>query len=136
MYKQEEDVMRDPFVTIALEPISTGKSFVLDAILIDLGVSTLSSSYQAGCERLAQWMIQNENVRIMVVGHTDNVGDASSNQTLSRDRASAVADFLVSRGVPSSRIQWDGRGQEDPIADNSTEEGRSQNRRVEVTILD
>ena len=73
MYKQEEDVMRDPFVTIALEPISTGKSFVLDAILFDLGVSTLSSSYQAGCERLAQWMIQNENVRIMVVGHTDNV---------------------------------------------------------------
>ena len=136
MYKQKEDVMRDPFVTIALEPISTGKSFVLDAILFDLGVSTLSSSYQAGCERLAQWMIQNENVRIMVVGHTDNVGDASSNQTLSRDRASAVADFLVSRGVPSSRIQWGGRGEEDPIADNSTEEGRSQNRRVEVTILD
>ena len=135
MYKQEEDVTRDPFVIINLEPISTGKSFVLDEILFDLGVSTLSSTYQAGCERLAQWMIQNESVRIMVVGHTDNVGDASSNQILSRDRAAAVAISWWSR-VSSSRIQWDGRGSGRPIADNATEEGRSQNRRVEVKILD
>jgi len=71
---------------------------------------------------------------ITVSGHTDNVGRDDYNMKLSQDRASSVAQYLVSRGVAGSRIQAVGYGKSMPIADNSTENGRAQNRRVEIRI--
>lgn len=71
---------------------------------------------------------------IVVEGHTDNQGAAGKNQTLSQDRAQSVVDYLVSRGVAKDRISAKGIGQDRPIADNKTNEGRTQNRRVEIIV--
>ncbi|EIJ34640.1 OmpA family protein [Thiothrix nivea] len=70
---------------------------------------------------------------ISVVGHTDSVGSDAYNQTLSEKRAASVANYLVSKGVPAAAIQASGRGESQPIADNSTKAGRAANRRVDVT---
>ena len=75
-----------------------------------------------------------KDTTITVSGHTDSQGDAAYNQRLSQDRAGSVAGYLVNRGVASSRVSAVGFGKTQPIADNSTEAGRSQNRRVEVRI--
>ena len=130
------DLNRTPFVQIELMPIEVGQSFTLEAIQFESGLAKLSSRYQAGCARLAQWMLDNPGVKIQVIGHTDNVGSAPFNAALSYDRASAVRTFLTSRNVEESRIETSGKGSSQPIAQNETEEGRSINRRVEVVILD
>jgi outer membrane protein OmpA-like peptidoglycan-associated protein len=71
---------------------------------------------------------------ILIVGHTDQVGPASYNQSLSERRASAAADYLVVQGVSRDRLSTRGMGETEPIADNNTERGRELNRRVEVAI--
>ena len=131
-----ESLNRSPFVQIDLEPIVTGQTFTLESIQFDSGLASLTLEYQAGCERLAQWMLENPLVDIEVEGHTDNVGSVPFNMQLSLDRAEAVKDFLIERGVYNKRILTEGRGPLDPIEDNDSEEGRAANRRVQVVILD
>ena len=72
---------------------------------------------------------------LRITGHTDNTGQRAMNQTLSERRAGSVADYLVTRSVARSRILVQGVAFDQPIADNTTEQGRSQNRRVELYIL-
>ena len=93
-----QDLNRTPFVQIELDPIKEGTTFTLDAIQFESGLAELSSTYQAGCERLAQWMLDNLGVTIRIEGHTDNVGSEAFNMALSEDRASAVQDFLEAEG--------------------------------------
>ena len=126
----------DPFVQIELPRIETGSAFRLEAIQFETGKADLRKAYQAGCERMAQWMKTNPGVQVMVVGHTDNVGSAEGNLTLSHERAESVKAHLVGRGVASGRIQVEGRGDAEPVGSNDTEEGRAANRRVVVQILD
>ena len=130
------DLNRSPFVQIELMPIEVGQTFKLEAIQFESGLSKFSENYQAGCERLAQWMTDNPGVNIRIVGHTDNVGSVPFNMALSQDRASAVERFLTERGVDAERIETQGDGPSNPVADNEMEEGRALNRRVEVVILD
>jgi outer membrane protein OmpA-like peptidoglycan-associated protein len=72
------------------------------------------------------------NLRIGVEGHTDNMGNPAANKTLSNARAKAVAEAIAAAGISSNRLDPAGYGQERPIADNRTEEGRAKNRRVEL----
>ena len=72
---------------------------------------------------------------VQVIGHTDSTGSAEHNQRLSENRANAVADKLMDAGVAFERIETIGRGEDQPIASNLTEEGKAQNRRVEIVIL-
>lgn len=76
-----------------------------------------------------------ENVRVLVAGHTDNEGDAGLNLRLSRQRARSVFDTLVRAGVDPSDLVSQGYGETKPIADNSTEEGRAQNRRIDIALM-
>lgn len=73
---------------------------------------------------------------ITIVGHTDSMGDASYNQKLSQDRANAVMQYLIQKGVAADRMQAVGKGESVPIADNKTEAGRAQNRRIEIQFSD
>ena len=77
----------------------------------------------------------NPSLELSIEGHTDNTGGAAHNRTLSADRARAVADALVALGVAPGRLQSQGFGQDRPVADNATEEGRARNRRVELVRL-
>jgi OOP family OmpA-OmpF porin len=71
---------------------------------------------------------------IEVRGHTDSAGPAGPNQALSEERAAAVVDELVARGVPEDRLTATGAGETEPIAPNDTEEGRARNRRIELIV--
>ncbi|WP_298532497.1 OmpA family protein [uncultured Algibacter sp.] len=78
---------------------------------------------------------ENADTKILVVGHTDSSGDASYNMTLSKNRANSVSSFLKQNGINSSRLITKWYGEEQPIANNATEAGRSKNRRVNIVIL-
>ncbi|BAN47323.1 OmpA family protein [Metapseudomonas resinovorans] len=73
-------------------------------------------------------------IGVKVIGHTDSVGSEQYNQGLSERRARSVADFLVSQGVPADKLTTEGMGERQPVADNATEAGRAQNRRVEIHV--
>ena len=86
-------------------------------------------------EDLATFLTENEDVTIRITGHTDNIGSDESNQILSEGRANAVKRDLIKRGIDPERIETEGKGESEPVADNDTEEGRALNRRVEFTII-
>ncbi|MCA6453063.1 MAG: PD40 domain-containing protein [Chitinophagaceae bacterium] len=85
-------------------------------------------------DRLWQLLTENPGLKIEISGHTDNIGKAEDNQVLANNRAKAIADYLVNKGIPQSRISYKGYGATQPIADNQTEAGRAQNRRTTFTI--
>ena len=96
---------------------------------------TVNPGLRADLNTVAQSLMQYPNSTVQIVGHTDNTGEAAYNQTLSERRANAVADILMTGGVPFNRLQTFGRGEDQPVASNLTEEGKAQNRRVEIVIL-
>jgi outer membrane protein OmpA-like peptidoglycan-associated protein len=77
-----------------------------------------------------------DTVRVTVIGHTDNTGSDAINDPLSLERAEAVKGYLTARGVPRQRVAVQGRGEREPVASNSTEAGRAQNRRVEIYLAE
>jgi outer membrane protein OmpA-like peptidoglycan-associated protein len=83
---------------------------------------------------VAQTISQEPNINARVVGHTDGTGNPAHNMTLSQRRAQSVGTYLVDRGVKSARLSTEGRGETQPVASNATEEGRTQNRRVEIYL--
>lgn len=96
--------------------------------------ATLNSSFKPTLNKLASTMNEYNQNTVTIAGHTDSKGSASYNQGLSRDRAYAVANYLTARGVASNRINVVAYGESRPIADNNSEAGRQQNRRVELVI--
>ena len=87
-------------------------------------------------DQFAQGLNQQPSMELRIVGHTDNTGSDAINNPLSVNRAQSARDYLVSRGVASSRISIDGRGAREPIADNSTEAGRARNRRIDIFLAE
>ncbi len=96
--------------------------------------ATLNPTFRPTLDKLATTMNQYNQTTVTIAGHTDSRGAASYNQGLSRDRAYSVANYLSARGVSSNRINVVAYGESRPVADNSTDYGRQQNRRVELTI--
>lgn len=96
-------------------------------------ISTMSTK---DLEKIYNLLIQAENTKLTIVGHTDNVGNPDANVLLSKNRAQAVVNYLTRKGIPSSRFQLvDGKGQGEPVADNATAIGKALNRRVVITLL-
>lgn len=96
--------------------------------------ATLNSSFMPTLNKLAATMNEYNQNTVTIAGHTDSTGKAAYNMNLSRDRANSVRNYLVNSGVAPNRINVVAYGQTRPIADNSTENGRQQNRRVELTV--
>jgi OOP family OmpA-OmpF porin len=108
---------------------------VLQNVLFDLNSDKISSEYTPTLDRIADALKARTDVKsIAVIGHTDASGSAAYNQTLSEQRAKAVADYLASQGVNGALMTTMGKGESSPIADNATAEGRAQNRRVELKL--
>lgn len=126
----------------AIKIQETKDSNGLDAIKMVLGSSvlfptnsyTLSPTAEAALAKVAYNLKQFSNTDVTVVGFTDNTGTPAINNPLSEKRADAVKNYLISCGVPASRLKAIGLGDADPIASNATAEGRAQNRRVELFI--
>jgi outer membrane protein OmpA-like peptidoglycan-associated protein len=87
-------------------------------------------------EQIHKLMVSKPSLRLAIEGHTDNVGSYEKNKKLSLERANSVVKFLLSKGIESSRLVSKGFGSEKPIGENSSEEGRRKNRRVELVKLD
>ena len=96
--------------------------------------ATLNNSFKPTLNKLASTMKEYNQNTVTIAGHTDSRGDDSYNMRLSRDRAYAVANYLTAQGVASNRINVVAYGESRPVADNNSEYGRQQNRRVELTV--
>lgn len=121
---------------IALTPIEVGESIVLSNVFFAFGTSTLLEESRVDLDKVLDIMQKNPSLKVELAGHTDNIGKPADNQRLSEQRAKAVFDFLVSKGVASERLSYKGYGDTKPVADNSTEEGRAQNRRTTFTVVE
>jgi len=136
MDKQESELraqMRDSGVTVTRK----GEDIILNMpgnITFRTGSADLNAQFFKVLDGVAQVAKKYDKTIIEIAGHTDNVGGSDYNRQLSQRRASAVAQYLMSRGVSEQRILTAGGGEEHPIASNSTEQGRAANRRVEVTL--
>jgi len=121
-----------------MQAIVTARGIVatLGDVLFDSGEATLKPSSAPNMEKIANFMHQFPDRDAIVEGHTDSLGDDDYNLDLSRERTFAVRAALMSRGIDASRITTSNLGESAPIADNSTFEGRQQNRRVEVIFPD
>jgi outer membrane protein OmpA-like peptidoglycan-associated protein/tetratricopeptide (TPR) repeat protein len=123
-------------LNIELIKVKVGKKVVLNNILFETGKSILTQSSYTELDRLLNIMTENAMMKIEISGHTDKTGSEPLNFKLSQDRAKAVADFLVKKGISQSRIEFRGYGSLQPISDNATSAGRAKNRRVEFKILE
>ena len=116
--------------------VGEGIQLVLNenAVRFDTNKSTLTATAKANLDKLIPVFTEYPDTDITIFGYTDNTGPADYNLKLSGERAASVRNYLVSKGVASSRFNVTGLGIADPIATNDTPEGRSQNRRVEFAI--
>jgi len=126
----EEDL---PNATV--ERVGEGILVTFDSgILFDFDSSTLRYLAKQQLDELAASLQDLEETDVLVVGHTDSVGDPEYNDRLSERRAESAASYLALQGVSGSRIVVEGRGESEPVATNETEAGRQENRRVEVAV--
>lgn len=119
-----------------VERVGEGILITFDSgILFDFDSYSLKPTTRENLEELAPTLIKYDDTNVLVLGHTDSTGPSTYNETLSEKRANSVNNFLVSRGVASSRLTSEGYGETDPVASNETDEGRQLNRRVEVVVV-
>jgi outer membrane protein OmpA-like peptidoglycan-associated protein len=118
-------------LTLKYEP---PKEFTLDDLNFDLGKATIKTSSFAELNELYNALAEMPTLEIEIGGHTDNTGNPADNLKLSQERAAAVRNYLIKKGIAASRITAKGFGDTQPIAYNNTEAGRAKNRRTEVRI--
>jgi len=123
-------VMKD----IALKPIRTGESIVLNNVFFEFNKFDLKDESHVELGKVISFMKKNPSVHVEISGHTDNVGGKQYNQTLSEKRSRSVYDYLVQNGLSADRLSYKGYGDSKPIAENTTEQGRAKNRRTEFMV--
>jgi len=114
-----------------LTALNTDGFIALD-ILFDTGKSTIKPESLPLIDEIHTLLASNASLNVSIEGHTDNVGNAAGNKTLSENRAKAVMNALLAKGIVKERLSAVGWGQEKPVADNRTDDGRAKNRRVEI----
>lgn len=121
--------------TLSLNPHHVTR-FVLKNMFFATNKTKILSSSEPALQELYNLLKDNPDIRIHIIGHTDDVGKDDYNQTLSEGRSASVKKEMVARGIDPKRISTSGRGEKDPIVPNDTDEHRQMNRRVEIVILD
>jgi RNA-directed DNA polymerase len=122
-------------LTMRHEREEPAKPFVLDDVQFATGKATIKPDSFERLDALVEYMTHKKTSRIEISGHTDNAGKKAVNKKLSQQRADAVRDYLVSKGIGADRIKAVGYGDEKPIAPNDTSEGRQKNRRIEAIAM-
>ena len=120
------------------EIIREGEGIIVkfdSGILFDVNKSELKSAAITNIQNLSKSLKDNPETNVLIIGHTDDTGSDGYNARLSERRAEAVKTFAMNQGIMASRLSTQGKGESEPIADNTTEEGRAQNRRVEIVIV-
>jgi len=132
---QESEMRQDVEMTASemADALAKTGSITLHNILFDTGKATLKTESEAALQSVVELLKSDATLKLEVQGHTDNVGAAAANLKLSKDRADSVKAFLVKGGIADARLTTAGLGDTKPVAPNTTEEGRTQNRRVVLT---
>ncbi|NWG32264.1 MAG: OmpA family protein [Rhodocyclaceae bacterium] len=134
--KAMEQATQGTGVTVSQTADNQLKLEIPSDISFDSGRYEIKPELRPVLDRFATTLNQNPATTVTIIGHTDNTGTDAINNPLSINRAAAVRDYLVSRGVAAHRIAIDGRGSREPIADNNTPQGRAKNRRVEIFVAE
>ena len=125
---------KNPFVVdIQFQP---AKSFVLEDVNFETGKAILKETSFTVLDELVAYLNRKDDERIEIGGHTDNVGKPAANILLSMERAKSVMIYVISKGIDANRLTAKGYGMAVPIASNKTADGKAQNRRTEVKILE
>jgi outer membrane protein OmpA-like peptidoglycan-associated protein len=122
-------------IDIPLTPIEINASIVLKNIFFDVNKAELKQESMIELDRVIQLLKENPSVKIEIGGHTDNVGKPADNLLLSNNRAKAVINYFLYKGIPADRISSKGFGETKPVGDNTTEAGRAKNRRTELKVV-
>jgi outer membrane protein OmpA-like peptidoglycan-associated protein len=126
----------DPFnIAVLLQPIEVGNKVILNNVFFDTNKFNLRDESIAELQKLVDFLTLNPTLHIEVSGHTDNVGNDAANQVLSENRAKAVCQYLVNHSIDAARLSYKGYGKTQPIAPNTTDDGRQKNRRTEIKIV-
>ncbi|HEY9046590.1 MAG TPA: OmpA family protein [Ohtaekwangia sp.] len=134
MDKQAEELKRD-LEGAKVERVGEGIKITFNSgLLFNVNSSQLNATTQGNLRELAATLNKYEDTNILIEGHTDNTGSDDYNQKLSEARARSVASYLEAQNVKNSRVTTIGYGETQPVADNNSDAGRDQNRRVEVAI--
>ncbi len=141
MDKQEQDFnqalaeeQQDHAIEIERLKDDTLKLSLDSEVSFDFDRAEIKPAFQPTLDKLADVLIKYNRTVVHVLGHTDSLGTEAYNLELSKRRANAVGDYLMTRGVPGDRLQMEGRGEGEPRATNDTEAGRQLNRRVEIYV--
>jgi outer membrane protein OmpA-like peptidoglycan-associated protein len=134
--EQRADALASRLQSMQAEETERGTVLTLSDVLFETDRAQLKPGAAASMDRLARFLGEYPDRRVLIEGHTDSRGTAAYNLQLSRDRADAVRDALVLRGIDASRILTTGKGESLPVASNDTAAGRQANRRVDIVISD
>jgi OOP family OmpA-OmpF porin len=129
-----EGMKQDISANEMLEAINTKGSVALQ-INFETGKSVIKTESQDIVDQIALMLSSDPSLKVSIEGHTDNAGTAAANKTLSENRARSVVAALVAKGIDKTRLSSKGWGQDKPVADNGTEEGKAKNRRVEIVKM-
>ena len=122
-------------IDVQLTPIKKGEVFIVKDLFFATNKTRILKTSEEALNDLYMYLARNPQVRIKVIGHTDDVGKEEANKKLSEGRANEVMKDLIERGIAPERLEAEGRGESQPIDTNTTDEGRQNNRRVEIEIL-
>jgi len=120
---------------IYLKKVEVGSKIVLQNIFFEFNKAILQPESKPELDRLVKLLNDVPSLKLEISGHTDNIGTQAYNEQLSEDRAKAVVDYLIKQGIGPDRLTHKGYGFSQPIADNTTEEGRALNRRTEFKVI-
>jgi len=135
---KQEAKLRQQMAGTGVDVVRSGDNITLDipgGVTFAFDSADINAQFYPVLDKVAATLTEFDKTVIEVAGHTDSVGSAEYNQQLSERRANSVSAYLASRGVSKARVVTVGAGEDHPIASNETEEGRAQNRRVEITIV-
>lgn len=135
--QNQEEKLRQQTAGTGVEVARQGDNVILNMpghVTFATDSAQISPAFQGTLDQVATTIAEYRDTRVQVAGHTDSTGSESYNQQLSQRRAQAVADYLASRGVATTRIATIGYGETQPVASNETAEGRQRNRRVEIIL--
>lgn len=122
------------FIQDSSKPVDDTTWFNFDRLLFDTGKATLQSSSEEQLNNIGEILKAYPNVHVKIGGYTDNTGSPAANQALSEARAKSVMDSLANKGIDPSRLASEGYGDQYPVGDNATEEGRAKNRRIALRV--
>jgi outer membrane protein OmpA-like peptidoglycan-associated protein/tetratricopeptide (TPR) repeat protein len=134
--KNDTSLNKPVTMDLTVKPIEIGSSFTISNINFSTNSFQLTDTSKLILSGVIDFLTENPSVKLGIYGHTDNVNDDQSNLILSKNRAEAVYNFLVEKGIDKSRLTYKGFGKSKPIASNETEEGRSKNRRTEFVVIE